>query len=329
MFRLGFSSSLQKVTQRFTNILFVAHSMTDDSAAFKQALRLAHENQAQLSVVSVVAAPKLHSSDANKTVNDQLVANRREELDAFVQAPTPKGETVERKLLVGKTFVEIIREALRSDHDLVVKSIEPKEYGDHLGFSTTDKKLMRKCPCPVWLIKSTQQSGFREILVGVDYELDNAENDALNRQLLELSASLAIADFSELHVVHAWRLEHEGFLRGPRTGHSNDEVDAMLEDDKQLRQRWLTTIVADCCESLGQGSRRIPQAPTSPVAWRCEKCRSTVCQGPWRGTCCARNRCSHRSFRPCDGEYSSLLDQIDCSVLAVKPSGFISPIALD
>lgn len=64
-------------------------------------------------------------------------------------------------MLVGKAFVEIIREVLRNGRDLVIKSVDSS--GSRL-FGGTDMKLLRKCPCPVWMIQSTQQQGYREIV---------------------------------------------------------------------------------------------------------------------------------------------------------------------
>jgi hypothetical protein len=42
--------------------------------------------------------------------------------------------------------------------------------------------------------------------------------DALNCKILEMSTSLALAEFSELHIVHAWRLFGESHFRSLRTG---------------------------------------------------------------------------------------------------------------
>lgn len=314
--------------KHFSNILFVTQLVSDDSAAFGQALKLAQDNQAALSVVTVVEGLTSHASAASRTVYEQMVAERREELEAFVRSTTPKEVTVETKVLTGKTFVEIIREVLRFDRDLVVKSIE-KDDRKHQEFSFTDMKLMRKCPCPVWLIKTTQQTGYREILVGVEYEPENPENDELNRHLLEMSASLAIAEFSELHVVHAWRLENESFMRGPRMGYTNAEVDTMVREEEAKRQQWLTAIVAECCATLGQEAAdylkpqlHMVEGSARNVVPQCAK--DLGAELVVLGTV-ARTGISGLLM---GNTAEAILDQIDCSVLAVKPSAFISPVTL-
>jgi nucleotide-binding universal stress UspA family protein len=292
-------------------------------------LKLAQDNQATLSAVTVVEGLKSHSTDAKRSIYEQLVANRREELDEFVRSATPNEVTVNTKVLTGRAFIEIIREVLQYERDLVIKSIEREDHR-HLGFSATDRKLMRKCPCPVWLIKATQQTGYREILVGVAYEPDNPENDEMNRQLLEMSASLAIANFSELHVVHAWHLENESFLRGPRMVYTSIEIDAMVREEEAKHQQWLATTVANCCASLGQDAvdylkpqLHVLKGSARVIVPQCAKdlgaelvVLGTVARTGIPGLLMGNTA-------------EAVLDQIDCSVLALKPPGFISPVTLD
>ena len=66
--------------------------------------------------------------------------------------------------------------------------------------------LMRKCPCPVWVVKPGQHERYARILAAVDTDPDDASKDALNRTIMELATSLAQLEQSELHVVHAWTL---------------------------------------------------------------------------------------------------------------------------
>ena len=55
-----------------------------------------------------------------------------------------------------------------------------------------DMQLLRHCPCPVWLSKGEAYGAFDTVLAAVDSgEPGNQKTeDALNRQILELSFSL-------------------------------------------------------------------------------------------------------------------------------------------
>jgi hypothetical protein len=52
-------------------------------------------------------------------------------------------------VLVGKTFLEIIRQVLRNEHDLVIKCVDLSSSFKETLFGSTDMHLMRKCPCPL------------------------------------------------------------------------------------------------------------------------------------------------------------------------------------
>jgi len=73
--------------QRFKNILFIAHSGADQSAALKRALALAEYNGARLTVMDVVE-PEDELADAikaqfNLDLEALLLEQRREELAAL------------------------------------------------------------------------------------------------------------------------------------------------------------------------------------------------------------------------------------------------------
>jgi hypothetical protein len=61
-------------------------------------------------------------------------------------------------ILMGTTFLEVIRVVLRNSHDLVIKIAENPNYLKRL-FGSDDMHLLRKCPCPIWLMKSSEKSG--------------------------------------------------------------------------------------------------------------------------------------------------------------------------
>jgi hypothetical protein len=53
-------------------------------------------------------------------------------------------------------FIAIIREVLWNGHDLVMITAENRRSLKNVLFGTTTMHLMRKCPCPVWVMKPDQ-----------------------------------------------------------------------------------------------------------------------------------------------------------------------------
>jgi nucleotide-binding universal stress UspA family protein len=318
--------------KRFSNIVFVATSGADDSAAFSQAVALANNNQAKFTVVGLVDAlgkQKTGASSLARRLMDAMVEQRGNDLQTLVDSASTTGPKIEVKVLIGKGFIEIIREVLRHKRDLVIKCVENTEEAGKQIFGSTDMKLMRKCPCPLWLIKPTQQQGFREILAAVDYDLEDAQVDALNGQILEMATSLAVSEFAELHIVHAWRLAHESVLRSPRLGFSSDEVDAMVQEEEGTRGRWLESLMNKHCAAQGNEvvdyvkpeSHLIKGIASQVVpALAIELGVELIVMGTVGRTGIPGLLIGNTA--------ETILGQIDCSVLTVKPAGFVSPVTL-
>jgi len=316
---------------KFSNILFVTSENKNDSAAFNQAVTLATNNQAQMVAVGTVNTPSLDiESGPDVGMLNLMIDQRRKQLQKLVQGIEISGSNIVYKVLIGRAFIEIIREVLRQKRDLVIKSVENSNAIKRYLYGSTDMKLLRNCPCPVWLIKSTQQKGHREILVALDYQPQNAENEALNQQLLESSVSLALADFSELHVVHVWKLPYESYLRGPHTPYSDTEVDEMVQEEEISRTRWLSDLVETICEVQGKECANYLKPQLHLIQGDAKKivpkyAKQLGAELVVMGTV---GRTGVPGFL-IGNTAESILNQLDCSVLALKPEGFVSPITVD
>src|SRR5690606_26079794 len=99
------------------------------------------------------------------------------------------------KIVVGKAWVEIIREVLRGGHDLVlVGSRHHRTRALLLG--TTDTKLLRKCPCPVWVARPETTAGVPLVMVADDLT-------PVGEHCVQLGVSAAQLLDARLMVVHA------------------------------------------------------------------------------------------------------------------------------
>ena len=195
-------------------------------------------------------------------------------------------------------------------------------------FGSTDMHLMRKCPCPVWITKPTEHHQNRRILAAVDLDPKEAVKDVLNRQILEMSTSLAIADCSEVHIMHAWELYGEDILKSPRSGVLNAELNLMLEKEAVERAFWLENLVnhygakvdKDAIDYVSPQLHLIKGTAKAVIP---NKARELDIDLIVMGTV-ARSGISGFFM---GNTAESILHQIDCSVLAIKPPGFVSPVS--
>lgn len=308
--------------KRFSNILLVFEPDADNPEALRRAVTLAQRNSARLTVAAMT--PDL-GPGADEALSEALADGVREELRHLQATTDTAGVEIMTRLLRGVAFVEIIRAVITAGYDLLIKAAEPAEdMPDALG--SGDKKLLRKCPCPVWLVRGGDGDRYDRILVAVDYRPDSNDNETLNIQLLEMAASLALADSARLHVVHAWHLEGEAALLSPHAGLSGAEIDAMREQMRRKRQAWLEPLIpayARLGDVAPETEIHLLHGPARQAVP--ELARRIGVQLVVMGTV---GRTGIRGYF-IGNTAESILSRIDCAILAVKPPGFVSPVAGD
>ena len=310
--------------ERFKNILLYANSTTDNKTALKYAASLARKNKANLTVVDVIKeestyTPILPESIKDFNLRDILHNERHEDLEHLVNPYKEHGTNIKVKVLFGIPFIEIIRKIVGTKHDLLITTPQgPGGMGEKL-FGTTSMHLMRKCPCPVWAIKPEKETGLKRIMAAVKYDQLDKELNALNTKIMELAASLARSYRSELHIVHAWRLPGEKKFKNIRSIRQ-DEVDKIMKKTLETHKEWLEELVQKQAPSIpkdhvhqlkGKAGDLIPETAKKERI-------DLVVMGTLGRTGIPGLFIGNTAEK--------ILLQIDCSVMAVKPDGFVSPV---
>ncbi len=320
--------------KRFSNILFVADDELEASAGLDRALKLAHHNDASLTVVDVVEAiPKGMQMGITAITPEELaevaVSDRREELQTAVNAARERGHDIEVKILVGSIFLEIIRQVIRNQHDLVIKCAETSATLTESLFGSTDMHLLRKCPCPVWLIKSSNRDHFKRVLAALDWDDGDPNKIELNNTILEIATSLAMSESEELHIAHAWEFIGEDIFRSQRTNATAAEVDAMILEEEKRRRHWLETLIEGPGASYKKAIDYLKPELHCPKGTARQAIPTIIKELDVElvvmGTI---GRTGIPGFFM-GNTAESILNQIDCSVLALNPPGFESPVTLD
>lgn len=174
--------------KRFRNILFVTEPGAGDEAAFDRVVALAEDNQASLTLVSILAAVPAGDRVTEQGISAHrlqgaMVDKRQRQLDERI-APVSSRIDGHAEVLVGTPVLAIIREVLRNRRDLVVKASSEDGGVSERLFGSTDMHLLRKCPCPVWLMHPGRTTTYRRIIaaIGFDPYERGVGEEALNRQ---------------------------------------------------------------------------------------------------------------------------------------------------
>jgi len=321
--------------KRFKNILFVADAELKGGDALDRAVILAENNQAHLTVVSIIEDLPTRSSEeiqgiSMSELHDAIIDKHQLQLEGLLSSISTKIQ-ISSKVLSGVTFLALIREVLSKKIDLLIKTVQEEGLMDKL-FGSSDMHLLRKCPCPVWLIKSSRQGHYKKIMAAVDFDPFNnkPEEDALNRRILQMSAALALSDFSELHIIHVWHAYGESSMRSGLAYQPAAYVDAYVDRVHTNHQHSLESLLADTLDQGGRDAKdylkpkihlvkgfardRIPEIVK-------EEKIDLIMMGTIGRTGIPGLLMGNTA--------ETVLNRIDCSVLAVKPEGFITPVRLE
>jgi nucleotide-binding universal stress UspA family protein len=211
---------------------------------------------------------------------------------------------------------------------------ETRDWLDRL-FDSDDMHLLRKCPCPVWIIKPGAPKSYRRVLAAVDVhdayppaELESRHG--LNRQILEIASSLALSDFAELHIVHAWRAIGESAMRGALMHTPEYKIIAYVEEVRQQHAASLDGLMREVTGKLGQDALDYLKPQTHLLKGWARKeipaqAKRIEADLVVMGTVA---RTGVPGFIM-GNTAETILEQIDCSVLAIKPPGFVTPVTLE
>lgn len=323
---------------RFKNILCVVNLNKSWKSAINQAISLAETNQAQLTVLSVIPlekaiiAKRVEGGDQT-TIQSNLINEQLGKLNEVLE-PLRKNKTIKSKILLGIPFIEIVREVLRNHYDLVIKTIESPDWLDQY-FGSEDMHLLRKCPSPVWLLNPKAPSPFKRIVAAVDVE-DNYPDDevetrlSLNQQIIETAGSLALSESSELHIASAWHALVEDLMSFSVSSSSEEEIKEHVNQYRKSVKGKLGVLIDRSITKLGQDAYNYISPKIHLIEGSARKeipafVKNINCDLIVMGTV---GRSGISGFIM-GNTAETILNQIECSVLAIKPPGFTTPVTLD
>lgn len=309
--------------KRFKNILYVVgHGGAEEQLTASRVQALARDNHARVEVVHILEKKIIdilsgfagkNSKDYSKIARQQL----QENLDIMLKSGSWAGIDVSSRVVEGRDFIAVVQKVLMDNHDLVVLA----------GRDNPDRKqlimrLFRKCPCPVWVIRPSRTNDFKYVLAALDLSNNQEENRCLNQKIIELADSMAIREGAEAHYVYALSLEFEGMMRGPRFSMGDDEIRAMKQEMRSASEETLKKLFAETGVSADPETIHLKGGETSEVIQKviADLAIDILVMGTVA-----------RSGVPgllIGNKAEKVLSRVDCTVLAVKPDGFVSPVKI-
>jgi len=316
--------------KRFKNILVLCDDDGIADAAFDRVSWLAEANKARVTLVDVIEESQSELTQLfaglgrirSEQIASEVFAARQARLESLAEVLRQRGAEADIAIDTGKTFIEVIRRVLRHGHDLVIKS----EHGSVSAplLLSNDMHLLRKCPCPVWILNDRLEARARRILAAVDPDPSDPERDKLNHTIMQLATSLAERDDAWLDVVNVWSLpeestlRHSSFAKVPKA-----DVEALLAREERESAARLAALTADFAEFTdrmrilhlkGVATELLPdQAEREQI--------DTLVMGSVARAGIAGLFIGNTA--------ETVLSRVKCSVLTVKPDSFVSPVTIE
>ena len=308
----------------FEKILLCVHPEITDLTIVDHAARIARKFDATVKVMHTVSDyPEDISEWWNvrqpEQLQAQIVAERQGYIDNILERLRNSGLTkLDSQLRWGTPFLEITREVLEQKHDLVVITALRKTALAKKMLECPSLDLMRHCPCTLWVTQGKMGKRFRRIVAALAGDGGNVPLEGLNAKILHTAASLALAEDSELHIVHAL----------PLYGGEGDHVRADLMEYLEHRRRQ---IREDGTALLGEGGPPLADAQihlpvgTPPAAVIADFLKSEQINLIVMGT---MTRVGEPGMLLGDTA-EKVFNHTTAGVLSVKPEGFVSLVAHD
>lgn len=316
--------------QRFRNILVgvdlshADHLATSElnpptQEAVNRAMWLAEQLSAELTFFSAIDV-SVHTQELLHSAYEQASQNVEQQAAGVLQelVSRAKADNIEAKynLAFGLPWEETIRQVLREKHDLVIVGTRDQSRAGRLLFGSTGMKLLRNCPCPVWVTRPEKIPEEFKILVASDF----SDVSQLALEIAINGSQLTDAKVTLLHALDT-HLGQRMLLTGLRPEELQDFRNSLREQaehnlHEQLSQTDYRTLTHGVRVDIVEGPADVVILDAIEEQQIDLLVMGTIARSGISGMLIGNTA-------------EQLLNQVPCSVLAVKPTDFESPVELD
>lgn len=307
---------------KYQKILFVSTGMSDETDALKQVISIARNHQAQLTALIIHPKFPSHLAEHEKKYEQSLINElhatvRKIGQDIGIDADDlVLAIEVQRRT---KPAIAIIKQVLKESVDLVIKQAEQNDRDQ--GFKALDMDLLRQCPCPVWLCRPiTKHRQDIKVAVAIDAGNEHEEGRNLSLQLLDTADNLAKDCSQTFSIISCWDYEFEEyFKRNPWINLSDEKISSLVITAENNHLADLNTLLKQADISSTKKTHHLKGQPEELIAQFIESndidilVMGTVARSGLAGFIIGNTA-------------ENILQKLGCSVLALKPNGFISSV---
>jgi universal stress protein E len=287
----------------------------------RQALWLGGKTSARLTFLSALNLtkenlPHLEEADLRLLTNS-AERNAGEILRGLVGQARARGIEAENKLALGRPWLEIIRQVIRGKHDLLLIGTRDRKGLGRMIFGSAAIKLVRRCPCPVWVAKPEPEPAQLNILVASDLTPVSEKALALAVRLSEIHpATIHLLHVVDFPLDHIWS-----------TGLPDAKEEAYRRDVRRRAEQALQAQI-DRAGARGLSPAVQIHLVDDPGGLPDEGILGFIRKTPIDLLIMGTIGRSGISGVIIGNTAERILPELTCSLLAVKPAEFVCPVRL-
>ncbi len=183
--------------EKYQNLLVVIDPPQESQKALARAIELARKNQAKITAFLSIfdfsyEMTTMLSGEERESMRGSVIESRTQWINEIIGDFNTAGLAIDVKVVWhNRPFEAIIDQVESQQFDLVIKGTHEHDKLKAVIFTPTDWHILRKCPCPVLLVKEHLWPENGNIVAAINVGSDEAEHIALNDKITEEAKNLA------------------------------------------------------------------------------------------------------------------------------------------
>jgi len=309
----------------YQSILVVIDPSTDEQKALKRAIALATNintvNHTKVTINAFLSIfdfsyemTTILSGDERNSMRQSVIKDKERWLKNIIQSLNVDIDIQCQVAWHNRPFEAIIEQVINQNHDLVIKGTHQHDRLKSVVFTPTDWHILRKCPCPVLLVKEHKWPKNGNIIAALNVGSDEIEHHSLNIKITEEAKQLAHLIQANVHLVNSFPGTPVNIAIEIPEFNSTEYNDTMLKHHQQAMIKHANKFDISIVDTHVQEG--LPETVIEQVAEKIDA--ELVILGTIGRTGISAlligNTAEH------------VIDQLNCDVLALKPDGYISPL---
>ncbi|REL35753.1 universal stress protein UspE [Thalassotalea euphylliae] len=306
--------------ETYQKILVVVDPTTEEQKALSRAIELADKTQGKITAFLSIfdfsyEMTTMLSSDERESMRQIVINDRMLWIDERIKELGASEKDIDIKVIWhNRPFEAVIDQVLEHGYDVVIKGTHEHDKLKSVIFTPTDWHLLRKCPCPLLLVKDHSWPANGNILAAVNVGSDEDEHQSLNSIITEEAKHLADLISANVHLVNSFPGTPVNIAIEIPEFDASQYNDTMLQHHQQSMQTHAEKYGIDTANTyIKEG---LPEDVIDELSQELDA--ELVILGTIGRTGLSAALIGNTA--------EHVIDRLNCDVLALKPAGYISPL---